>query len=741
MRRGIAVVVAGALCLAHAALSAQQPDTTKRDTTKHDTTKRDTTKRDTTRADSTARRLSTVVVTGTRLTDVDERIPSQVEPIDLQHVSKGPDAAFQSLQQLPGVTFFDDQGARLQPELEIRGFQLSPIVGTPQGVSVFLDGVRINEPDAQEVNFDLLPMSAIDHAELVRGSQALFGRNSLGGALLFFTRRGTAVPSASVGVSTGSFGEQVGTISGGGVFHGFDGYVMGAASNEDGWRQATGARTRQIFATIGRRSTSGGADTSDIAFSVLYANDRLREAGSLPQNWIDFNPRLNYTPGDFFKPDLLHLALRGFHGAWGGTLRGTVYFRRNDIEQFNVNSPPPNTDGFIDNRSAGGTAEWTRPFLLGTLPTALTIGGEYARQNVRFRLVNTGGGVPDSVATLAAVHEDDAAAYTQAVVDITPKLSVTGALRQDYVRIPFRDELDGSNNGTNTYDRLSPFLGLTLRVSDDLRGFVAYKSAFRAPAPLELACASPDAPCSLPSALGADPALKPVSTHDYEAGFDLDLPNNTSFDVDGFWTDVDNDIVFASPNLTQVYFVNIPRSRRAGVEISTQTALPAGGRLFGSYSFVASTYQSTVQIATADTNPVPARPGDQLPSSPRHRGRLGVAWTRSVGPVTFDAQYDFRAYSSQFLRGDEANREAPVPGYSVSGFNLNAQYDRYTIQLEIDNLFNQQYATFGIIAENSLGAPPGQPQPNDGGENEGQLTNFLSPGLPRRLVFSISARF
>ena len=722
MRRAIALLVAAAACVCQLAVSAQQPDTTKRDTT---------------RTDSTARRLSTVVVTGTRLTDVDERTPSQVEPIDLQHVSKGPDAALQSLQQLPGVTVFDDQGTRLQPELEVRGFQLSPIVGTPQGVSVFLDGVRINEPDAQEVNFDLLPMSAIDHAELVRGSQALFGRNSLGGALLFFTQRGMAVPSASIGLSTGSFGEQVGTLSAGGMFHGFDGYVMGAASNESGWRQATSARTRQLFATIGHRSTAGGADTSDIAFSVLYANDRISEAGSLPLNWIDFNPRLNYTPGDFFRPDLIHLALRGFRGAWGGTLRGTVYFRRNDIEQFNTNVPPPNTDGFIDNKSGGGTVEWTRPFLLGALPTAFTMGGEYARQNVRFRLVNVGGGMPDSVATLAAVHEDDAAAYAQAVVDITPKLSVTGALRQDYVRIPFRDELDGSNNGTNTYDRLSPFLGLTLKLSGDLRGFVAYKSAFRAPAPLELACASPDAPCSLPSALGADPALEPVSTQDYEAGFDVDLPNQTSLDVDGFWTDVDNDIVFAAPNLTQVYFVNIPRSRRAGIEMSARTALPAGGRLFGSYSFVASTYQSTVQISTADTNPVPARPGDQLPSSPRHRGRVGVGWTRSVGPITFDAQYDVRAYSSQFLRGDEANRHTPVPGYSISGFDLNAQYDRYTIQLEIDNLFNQTYETFGAIAENSLGAPPGQAQAND----DGGLTNFFSPGLPRRIVFSISAKF
>ncbi|HEX5178965.1 MAG TPA: TonB-dependent receptor [Gemmatimonadaceae bacterium] len=728
----VLLCVVAALCVRHTAVAAQQPVSAPRDTTRA--------ARDTVRVDSTAKRLATVVVTGTRLTDVDERIPSQVESMDLQHVSQGPDAAFRSLQQLPGVTLYDDQGTRLQPELEVRGFQISPIVGTPQGVSVFLDGVRVNEPDAQEVNFDLLPMGAIDHSELVRGSQALFGRNSLGGALLFFTQRGTPTPSAGIQLSTGSFGERVGTITAGGMINGIDAFAMGSASNEDGWRQATAARTRQLFVTIGRRSTAGGADTSDIALSLLYAHDRIREAGSLPDSWIAVNPRLNYTPGDFFNPDLIHVALRGFRGAWGGTLRGTLYFRRNDIEQFNVNVPPPSTDAFIDNKSLGATGEWTRPFLLGALPIALTVGAEYARQNVRFRLTNTGGGEPDSVATLAVVHEDDAAAYSQAVLDITPRLSATAALRLDYVRIPFRDELKAANDGTNTYDRLSPFLGLTWKASAALRGFVAYKSAFRAPAPLELACASPVAPCSLPSALGADPALAPVTTHDYEAGFDLDLPNHTSFDVDGFWTVVDNDIVFAAPNLTQVYFVNIPKSRRAGVEISAQTALPAGGRLFGSYSYVASTYQSTVQIATADTNPVPARPGDQIPSSPRHRGRVGVGMTRTIGALAFDAQLDLRAYSSQFLRGDEANRHAPVPGYAVSGFNLNGQYQRYTIQLEIDNLFDRRYQTFGAIAENSLGPPPGQAAPN-AGSDEGALANFFTPGLPRRIVLSVGAKF
>jgi outer membrane receptor protein involved in Fe transport len=111
-----------------------------------------------------------------------------------------------------------------------------------------------------------------------------------------------------------------------------------------------------------------------------------------------------------------------------------------------------------------------------------------------------------------------------------------------------------------------------------------------------------------------------------------------------------------------------------------------------------------------------------------------------LGALALDAQFDVRAYSSQILRGDDANRRTPVPGYAVSGVTLNAQYERYTVRLEIYNLFDRRYDTFGVIAENSLGAPPGSAEPGQGGD-AGELTSFFTPGLPRRIVVSIGARF
>ena len=626
MRYGRWMGFATAVVVAGSRLSAQQPGAPVRDSAF---------RADSARADSihaAQHRLSAVVVTSTRLSQADERAPSQVEELDLKRVIPGPEAVHNSLLTLPGVSFFDDQGSRLQPEIEIRGFDVSPIVGTPQGVSVFLDGVRVNEPDAQEVNFDLLPAAALAGATVVRGPGVLFGRNSLGGTILLTTRRGTDTPEATLQVGAGSYGEQLLTTTVGGKRGGVDGFLAFTGENEAGWRQATSANTRNLFATIGHQWGTS-PDSGDIALDVLYGHDRLYEAGSLPESYIAISPTINYTSGDFFAPEALNATLRGTQPLAGGIFRGTLFGRRNNIEQFNGNVPPPNTDGFTHNLSGGGTFEWTRPLTVGGIPVGLTVGTEYSRETVNIRLVSVGGGLPDSTTTDASIHQDNAAAFAQAIVTPTPRLNVTAGLRADYVHIPFRDHLDPTNDGTSSYDRLSPELGATYQFTDDFKAFVAYKSGFRAPAPLELACASPDAPCSLPSALGSDPPLKPVSTHDYEAGFDLDITPRTSLDVDGFWTDVDNDIVFAAPNLTQTYFLNAAKTRRAGIEASTQVGLPAGARVFASYSYVAATFQSVVLIATSDTNPLPTKPGDIFPQSPLHRGRIGVGITRLLGRV------------------------------------------------------------------------------------------------------------
>jgi iron complex outermembrane receptor protein len=596
-----------------------------------------------------------------------------------------------------------------------------------------LNGIRVNEPDAQEIDFDLLPAAAIDNVTLDRGSNVLFGRNSLGGTLLMTTKRGGDKPELTGQIGAGSWGEQIATVTAGGKINGIDGFIAATGENEVGWKNVSSANTRNIFATIGHQ-WGPTHDSGDIAFDIHYAHDRIYEVGSLPEEVVPIDPRYDYGPGDNYNPEALNLDLRGNALLGGGIIRGTLFGRRNIINQFNGNEPPPNTDGITHNLTGGGTLEWTRPLLIGSVPIGLTIGTEYSRESSHIALENVDFG-PDVVTTDATIHQDNAALYGQAVITLIPDLNLTAGLRYDYIHIPFRDSIDASNNGTTTYNQVSPEVGLTYQFTKEFKGYVAYKGGFRAPAPLELACASPVAPCSLPSALGADPPLKPVTTHDYEGGFDYDISRRTWFDVDGFWTDVLNDIVFASPNRIETYYLNAPKTRRAGVEASGQVGLPLGFYALASYSYVAATFQSSVLIATADPNPEVTKPGDIMPTSPLHRGRVGAGLTHLFGPVLFDGEFAMSGYQGQYLRGDEPNQRPEIPGYTVAELRGKVEWDRFGIEWQIENLFDRSYYTFGIVAQNSLIPIYSQVPLAD---NDSPITRFVVPSFPRRVTVTFS---
>ena len=178
-------------------------------------------------------------------------------------------------------------GTPFKLNLSTRGFNVGPVVGLPPGVSVFLDGVRQNEPDAAEVNFDLLPMEHVQRVELLSGSGSLLGPNSLGGAINLITRRGSGPLEAEAEISGGSFGSYSGEASVEGVSSGgWDYYTAGGYENEDGWREATGAENLNGFVNLGRRGPDRG-----ISFQAFGAQSRAETAGSLPESLFDGSPR------------------------------------------------------------------------------------------------------------------------------------------------------------------------------------------------------------------------------------------------------------------------------------------------------------------------------------------------------------------------------------------------------------------------------------------------------------------
>ena len=194
-------------------------------------------------------------------------------------------------QRLNGVYVNEMQGNPFQPDLNYRGYTASPLLGTPQGLSVYMDGVRLNQPFGDVVSWDLIPRVAIAEMTLVPGSNPLYGLNTLGGAISIQTKDGLTHRGEELELSGGSFGRGSVEFQHGGAARGFDWFLAGNLSFEDGWRTDSPSNVRQFFGKLGWQD-SEDFDRADDGLREQFA-DRQRRAGATLSR-----PRLQraYTP-------------------------------------------------------------------------------------------------------------------------------------------------------------------------------------------------------------------------------------------------------------------------------------------------------------------------------------------------------------------------------------------------------------------------------------------------------------
>jgi iron complex outermembrane receptor protein len=714
---GLGAALAAAIVLV-APLRAQQPDTLRRDTTKATT-------------------LETIEVTSsiapTAGPVIGSGIPARISTVSGAAIDAWePRLLADALGTQPGISLYDDLGSAFKLNLSTRGFNVGPVVGLPPGVSVFLDGVRQNEPDAAEVNFDLLPMEHVQRVELLSGSGSLLGPNSLGGAINLITRRGNGPLEAEAELSGGTYGSysaeaSVGGLTGGGL----DYYVAGGYENEDGWRQATGAENLNGFVNLGKRGPERG-----ISFQAFGAESRAETAGSLPESIFYASPRTNFTIGDFEDLNQLQTSVSGY--APLGSSRGafTLYARRTRAERFNVNQAPDNNvRSFTANGTLGGNMDWrwTTPRPNGSF--SLRLGGDGARNRVHVQLLEENPADPADRTLNTDVKSPsyDVAGYALADLRIS-QVTFSGGFRFDYIRIPFQDILDPTAHTTNSFSRLSPRGGVSLEVAPGASVYGSVGQSFRAPAVLELACADETAACPLPFALGDDPPLDPVVATTFEVGGQA-VRGPAILSASVYRTNVRDDISFIQSEsaVFEGFFNNIGATRREGVELGVQVIPTERLSLYANYAYTRATFRTAAEIFSirADTAFVGAplsgtnsvAPGDRLPSVPDHQVKFGGLLSLPVG---LQLGADLRYTGRQWLRGDEANETSPLKGYLVT--NLRAGFSKADWELSavVSNAFNYKGAVFGTFNQN---------------RQSGALERFLTPMNGRSFKFIVRRGF
>ena len=225
---------------------------------------------------------------------------------------------------LAGVYVNDMQNNPLQPDINYRGFTASPLLGTPQGLSVYMDGVRLNQPFGEVVSWDLIPRQAIADIALVPGSNPLFGLNTLGGALSVRSKDGRTNPGGMVQLGYGSYNRRLAEAEIGGAAHGVDWYGTASAFRDDGWRDASPSNADQLFGKLGWTG-----DATRVSLTAAYARSDLTGNGLQEQRFLARDRSSVYTKPDITRNGSGLLNLTFEHDAGGGlTVSGNAYFRQ-----------------------------------------------------------------------------------------------------------------------------------------------------------------------------------------------------------------------------------------------------------------------------------------------------------------------------------------------------------------------------------------------------------------------------
>ncbi|MGD9832867.1 MAG: TonB-dependent receptor plug domain-containing protein, partial [Piscinibacter sp.] len=309
---------------------------------------------------------------------------------------------------MPSANVNEIQGNPYQMDVNYRGFTASPLLGTPQGLSVFQDGVRINEPFGDVVNWDLVPRGALASLTLMPGSNPMFGLNTLGGALTLQTKSGDTHPGTEIELQAGSFKRFSGELSHGRQL-GENGHLFlsGSVFDEDGWRQYSPGQVRQLF-------VKGGAHVGDLSWSLslTHADNDLIGNGPLPETMLAQDRTQVYTRPDQTLTRMTMLTLNAIYDVSSShQISATAYVRRARSATLNGDlnddyDPPAVTESGVENRTktsqrGTGLALQSTHRLGGQ---QLTVGASYDRARSNFEQTEAEG---DLDATRAVVPTDD----------------------------------------------------------------------------------------------------------------------------------------------------------------------------------------------------------------------------------------------------------------------------------------------------------------------------------------------
>jgi len=694
-----------------------------------------------------------------------DRVPSFVQSAAADQIERAQSLDLTDFltRNFSSVSINHAQNNPLQPDFNFRGFTASPLLGLPQGLAVYQNGVRMNEPFGDTVSWDLIPMSAVQNVQLLAGSSPVFGLNSLGGALSLQMKDGFTFDRTAAEAYGGSFSRRGATVQHGGNSGRWGYYANLDYFEEDGWRDFSDSDALRFFGSASMQGERGRLDVS-----AAIADSELRGNGPAPAELLLLDRSQVFTHPDITENALTQLIVEGsLDLSKGLRLAGNAYFRAIDTDTFNgdgtmfeacefqgeeflvegecaaddedditlVLDPDGNpieaelegaeldainNIGRRRQESFGASVQLAFGADLGAgRRNDLTVGMAFSDGATSFAaVVEVAHLLEDRATSRTGIFADEFRTQVDSTLttwsiyfvdtfDVTERLSLTASGRFDDTRVRLADRSGQSPelNGNHQFSRFNPALGIALRLRPEVTVYASVAQSARAPTPVELACASEDAPCNLPNAFLADPPLDQVVANSVEVGAGGSLAHGVRWHAGAFHIVNDDDILFQTTGGAQGsvgFFENVGDTRRAGLELGL--AQPAGRVQWSvNYSFISATFEDAFNInspnhpAAADDAELRVPEGADIPGIPRHQVNAALDFEFN-GRLTMGIDASFR--SGVHLRGDEVNLLSRTRSYGV--VNLRGEFrvsDALRLFARVENLFDAEYESFGLLGE------------------------------------------
>jgi outer membrane receptor protein involved in Fe transport len=726
-----------------------------------------------------------------------DKVPASVNLVDVNQIKQtGSLNISDALQKyVPGIIVNEVAGNPFQPNVEFRGFVASPVAGTPQGLAVYQNGVRVNEAFGDTVNWDLIPTAAIRSVTVVTNNPA-FGLNALGGAVNVQMKDGFNYHGAEIDTMGGSFGRIQSSTQWGKQVDNFAVYGALEGLHDGGFRNFSPSDVRRFYGDIGYRN-----DASEFHLNMGAADNRFGATATVPIELLQQYWGATYTSPQITENRVGYVNLTGkVEATPSWTIESSAHVRIFDQKMLDANPTgaqpcaAPSTLLCFGNDStpANGLngAQLANPFdstaVLGendrttthstTTGVSLqatntdrlfgqtnhfTVGASFDSSVTRFsasaelgtigpNFVVSGSGIflgqsgdPVSIGPVALRTTNQySGLYALDTFDLTNAFSITGGGRFNLANIRLEDRIGSALNGQDSYTRFNPIIGGTYRITPGLTAYAGYSEANRAPTPLELGCADPAHPCIIAAFLVSDPPLKQVVSRSVEAGLrgskDLNI-GMLGWKLGVFRADNSDDILaIPSPVLQGFgYFQNVGSTRRQGIEAEVNLK-SSTLQLYASYALVDARFLDALQVGSnspfADVNGnVQILPGNRIPAIPRNRIKAGIDYSLTDA---FKVGGDALFVSSQYFVGDESNQAPRLSSYAV--FNLHASYQidkTFQVYARADNIFDNRYATYGTFFNTTA-----VPNFANGGAPFTDPRS-LSPARPRAFYAGLKATF